>query len=176
MKILKWPAACFFFFLLLGCATPGDHAYNQGQQAFRQKDYDSAIIHLKKAIEFLPDNPEIYSKLAAAYTHGGNYGNALAAINKAIDLQTKEKMPATSAAESFALRSLIYRHKGDRQAAFRDAEKAYALNPADDPAQISLGAAHLDKGNYSAGDPIYEYLHPNGSRCPRCAHGQGCDL
>lgn len=62
---------------------------------------------------------------------------------------TRETFHGEYAASGFGIRSLIYRYKGNPDQAFTDAEKAYALNPADDPARISLGAAHLDRGNYS---------------------------
>ncbi|MBA3070874.1 MAG: tetratricopeptide repeat protein [Nitrospirae bacterium] len=61
---------------------------------------------------------------------------------------TRETIIAKEAALSFGLRSLAYRHKGSLEAALTDAEKAYSLDSANDVAQLSLGAAYLDRGKY----------------------------
>ena len=61
---------------------------------------------------------------------------------------TRETMLGKHAAASFGLRSLISKYKGDKDGAFRDAEKASSLDPANNWARISLGAACLDRGKY----------------------------
>ena len=61
---------------------------------------------------------------------------------------TREKIVLEGAASSIGIRSLIYRHKGDINKAFSDAEDASALNPSNDLARLSLGAAYLDRGQY----------------------------
>ena len=60
----------------------------------------------------------------------------------------RETMVNKEAASSFALRSIAYRHKGSPEAALPDAEKAYSLDPANEWALYSLGAAYLDRGQY----------------------------
>ena len=62
----------------------------------------------------------------------------------------REKIVLEGAASSIGMRSLIYRHKGDIDKAFSDAEMASTLNPSDDYARLSLGAAYLDRGQYDA--------------------------
>ncbi len=61
-------------------------------------------------------------------------------------LITREKIMPEGAASSIGIRSLIYRHKGDLDKAFSDAEKAYSLTSSNNWAQIPLGAAYLDRG------------------------------
>jgi len=68
-------------------------------------------------------------------------------VNKPFDkLITREIFIDKNAASSFGLRSLIHRSKGNQEGSFQDAEKAYSLDSADGWAQLSLGAAYLDRG------------------------------
>ena len=59
---------------------------------------------------------------------------------------TRETIITKEAAQSFGLRSFVYRYKGSLEAALKDAEKAYSLDSANDWAQVSLGASYLDQG------------------------------
>ncbi|NOY87592.1 MAG: tetratricopeptide repeat protein [Deltaproteobacteria bacterium] len=59
---------------------------------------------------------------------------------------TQEKIIQQTAAGSFALRSLIQRHKGNADEAFKAADQAYSLNPNDTFAQLALGSSDLDHG------------------------------
>jgi len=111
-------------------------------------DSAGAIEAYKKAVELQPNNIKPLLNLAKAYRLMGKYDDALVPVSKAIEMQTKEKITAKSAGESFGLRSLIYRHKGNKEGSFRDAEKAYSLDAADEVARLSLGTAYLDRGQY----------------------------
>ena len=78
---------------------------------------------------------------------------ALTLERKGIDkpfekLITRETIIGKNAASSFGLRSLIHRYKGNKEDSFKDAEKAYSLDSANDWARTSLGAAYLDRGQY----------------------------
>lgn len=68
-----------------------------------------------------------------------------ATIDKTV---TRETVIPKEAASSFGLRSIAYRHKGSQEAAFQDAEKAYSLDPTNDWARYSQGAAYLDQAQY----------------------------
>lgn len=68
--------------------------------------------------------------------------------NKIKKTVAREKIVLEGAASSIGIRSLIYRHKGDLNKAFSDAEMASILNPSDVYARLSLGAAYLDRGQY----------------------------
>lgn len=68
--------------------------------------------------------------------------------NKIKKTVAREKIVPEVAASSAGIRSLIYRHKKDIDKAFIDAEMASTLNPSDDWARLSLGAAYLDRGQY----------------------------
>jgi len=73
---------------------------------------------------------------------------ALTLERKGIDkpfekLITRETIIGKNAASSFGLRSLIHRYKGNKEDSFKDAEKAYSLDSANDWARTSLGGACL---------------------------------
>ena len=51
-------------------------------------------------------------------------------------------------ANTYGIRSLIYRAKGDNKNAFADAEKAYALYPEAVNTKLAYGLSKVDKGDY----------------------------
>jgi tetratricopeptide (TPR) repeat protein len=63
----------------------------KGDYAMRQKDYDTAIKEYSEAIKTSPDNPEFHANLAIALANSGKFDEALAAIDKAIQLKPGEK-------------------------------------------------------------------------------------
>lgn len=65
-------------------------------------------------------------------------------------LITRETFIGKSAASCFGLRSYIYiqKNKGNKEDSLRDADKAYALDPADDWARLSFGWALIERGKY----------------------------
>ncbi len=70
-------------------------------------------------------------------------------IDEAIEKKAmRETMFEKSAASALGVRSDLYRYKGSLEAALLDAQRAYALDPADSWACYSLGAADLDRGQY----------------------------
>jgi tetratricopeptide (TPR) repeat protein len=63
-------------------------------------------------------------------------------------LVTRETIIGKAHAPTFGLRSIIYRYKGSKEEALKDAEKAYSLDSANEWARSSLGAAYLDLGKH----------------------------
>jgi tetratricopeptide (TPR) repeat protein len=63
----------------------------RGEFALKQKNYDVAIKEYTAAIKDSPDNPENYSNIAIALTNAGKLEDALAAVDKAIQLKPDEK-------------------------------------------------------------------------------------
>ncbi len=62
---------------------------------------------------------------------------------------SRETMFGKGAAFSLGLRSDAFRQKGSLEAALQDAQKAYAIDPANSWARYSLGASYLDQGQYT---------------------------
>lgn len=119
---------------------------NIGRLFIEKNDYRRAADAYKKASELDSANPWNYFSLANVYRLMGIYDDALASANKTIELQT---IPDKTAAPAFGLRSLIYRYRGNKEEAMKDAEKAYSLDSAHDWSRVSLGAAYLDAGQYN---------------------------
>ena len=63
----------------------------RGEYALRQKNWDLAIKVFTDAIKDSPDNPDNYSNMAIALTNTGKLDEALAAVDKAIQLKPDEK-------------------------------------------------------------------------------------
>ena len=59
-----------------------------------------------------------------------------------------DKIVQEGAASRIGVRSLIHRGRGNKEESFKDAEKAYSLDSANDYARLSLGATYLDRGQY----------------------------
>ena len=128
------------------------HRAEMGNVLVEMDDYTGAIGAYKKAGELEPSADNLFN-LAKGYGLMGKYDDALASVNKAIEMQSvtgsgSTTNPDKNGAASFGLRSLIHRCKGDKEESFKDAEKAYSLNSANDLARLSLGAACLDRGKY----------------------------
>jgi len=62
---------------------------------------------------------------------------------------TREVIVLKGGAPLLSFRSLCYREKGDLESAFKDAEKAYSLNPVDEWAKSAMALAYIDKGRYN---------------------------
>jgi len=63
----------------------------RGEYALRQKNYDLAAKEYADAIKSNPNNPEYHANLAIALTNAGKPDEALAAVEKAIQLKPAEK-------------------------------------------------------------------------------------
>jgi len=62
---------------------------------------------------------------------------------------TREVVVLKDGAPFLGFRSLCYREKSDLENAFKDAEKAYFLNPDDGWAKSAMALAYIDKGRYN---------------------------
>ena len=60
----------------------------------------------------------------------------------------REAVISEKAAAPLAQRSLAHREKGNLEKFYKDAEKAYSLDPNNDGAKESLGAVYIDEGKY----------------------------
>lgn len=60
---------------------------DQGNAAFKAKNYDDAIKFYSQAIEQNPSDHTIYANRAAAYQNQGKYDDALSSAEKAISIK-----------------------------------------------------------------------------------------
>lgn len=70
-KLIKYLFFLFFSLLLFSCA--GRISFNKGEEALRNKDWDSAVQYFLKAIQREPDNPRYRLYLAKAMIEASNF-------------------------------------------------------------------------------------------------------
>lgn len=90
-----------------------------------EKTYEAAVTSLSKAIEISP-NLWFYRMRGIAYASGGEYDNALADFNKALEVNN---LGRTMAAGLIYLRGDTYFLKGENGKAFLDFEKVIQMEP-----------------------------------------------
>jgi len=87
----------------LVAAYPNDERahFTLGGYYFGQQDYDSAIMHYKKATELAPSYSPAYNILGYAYRQKEDYANSEQAFQKYIELIPNDPNPYDSLAELF---------------------------------------------------------------------------
>lgn len=71
----------------LGCsAWRGARLYQSGTNALRQGDVDASVSDLERAAELVPHASEVQNHLGLAYEADGRETDALAAFERAVDL------------------------------------------------------------------------------------------
>jgi len=96
---------------------------NIGILYMRKGDYVQAQDNYTRAIEMRPNLSEAYINHGASLIYTGDYGEALTALNTAIDLDT-EKMP-----EALYNRAMVYDRMQDYNSAYKDLKQALVLKP-----------------------------------------------
>lgn len=87
-------------------ATPEKAFVNMGKAYYRLGRYDEAAVAFKEAIKRAPNFDLPYMGLALCYNATGIYGDASAALSRAILLNPHYKGNAKKAAEDFSMRKL----------------------------------------------------------------------
>ncbi|MGI9545437.1 MAG: tetratricopeptide repeat protein, partial [Cyclobacteriaceae bacterium] len=132
--------------------------YLKGHKILRewptQQDLDNAIKLLKQALIEDPDYAEAYADLALAYLIKGSYqsnrsewvDSALILVNLAVDLSPR--LP-----EAYMARAQIYESDliNDLEAAQKDFQKAYDLDPNNSDALLNVGVNYFDHGSFEKG-------------------------
>lgn len=96
---------------------------NIGILYMRRKNYEKSDAHYKKALKMADNVAEIHINLSANYIYTGQYQDALAAANTAIEIGT-DKMP-----EVLFNRAMAYDHLKQYTKAYNDLKKALELRP-----------------------------------------------
>ncbi len=65
----------------------GFHAFQEGVQALRAKEYDRAVQAFRRAVALLPNTPRAWGNLGLALALKGEYEDAEAALQKALEIQ-----------------------------------------------------------------------------------------
>jgi tetratricopeptide (TPR) repeat protein len=105
--------------------------YNLGAEASRAGQNAEAIADLKRAIEIDPKMEPAYSGLANVYYNQKNYTEALATVDKLLELNP-------SNAEGFRIRSDVYRRMAAEAATHGDKAKVKELEAKSQQAKASI--------------------------------------
>jgi len=131
--------------------------------------YDKAITATKRAIELNPQDPKAGDKIIKVdgkTIKGWKLNDVISDIkgqegtSVVLSIERKDTTPPLEiavirenivqkeASLQFGRRSLILRYIGKKQESIKDAKQAYSLDSSDQWAQVALGAAYLDQGQY----------------------------
>jgi tetratricopeptide (TPR) repeat protein len=97
---ILWAMLCVMFcvsVLQVGCeSTPmralrGARHYAAGSEALERNQSDQAILELERAAALIPHASEIQNHLGLAYWSGGRRASALAAFERALDLDCENQ-------------------------------------------------------------------------------------
>lgn len=114
---------------------------NLGTALAEQGDYEEALEHLNKAVQFGPDHPETHFKLANALADRGNLEKAISHYYKAVELKPDHL---------YAHYNLgVFLTRQDRlKEAFSHYSEALLIKPDSADAHSGLGTVLAKQGNY----------------------------
>lgn len=107
---------------------------NLGYVFFQLGYYHRAVPYYKKAINIKPDSIR-YSGLGASYAEAGNFKEAISALKKAIELDSKGELNYINLGKA-------YREIGEYQLAISNFQEALRLNPKNASAYNGLSAVY----------------------------------
>ncbi len=113
----------------------------RGLASYSFGDINQSIRDFEKAIQYRPDDPDIYYWRGTAYFSNNNYLRAIEDFSKAIELDPDDPLP-------YYHRGLTYFNQGDYNRAIADYTRVIKINPADVVAYVSRGRAYLYKAQY----------------------------
>ncbi|CAM2946051.1 tetratricopeptide repeat protein [Helicobacter burdigaliensis] len=96
---------------------------NLGVEAYKSKDYEVAIYHLKDSIRLNPNEAKSYSNLGLVYQKTGNLAEANWANRKAIELASGRRANTIKASSYYNI-AKIYEEKGEYENALENYKKA----------------------------------------------------
>mgnify|MGYP005754051329 CR=1 FL=1 len=122
--------------------------YQQACTYEYKQDFKSAAAALEKAIVLSGNEPQLYTKLAGAYTELGEYDKALAAYAKVTELRPTDAFIYVSMGS-------IYEHKGDYKSALDSYNKAMILFPEYKYNYLNIANAQYQLKDYKSATETY---------------------
>lgn len=116
---------------------PGDVAYIDGNNLFKDRHYERAAGYFKQALDEDPRHLPALRALANSYAQLKRYDEALTVIEQAIRLDPKF-------GGHYAIRGIIYDHTGKYELAMADYERSLKLDP-----EVADGMHWLDRLLYN---------------------------
>lgn len=122
--------------------------YQQACTYEYKQDFKSAAAALEKAIAISGNEPQLYTKLAGAYSELGEYDKALAAYKKVVELKPTDAFIYISMGS-------IYENKSDYKSALDAYTKAMALFPEYKFNYLNIANAQYNLKDYKAATDSY---------------------
>lgn len=94
--------------------------YNRALYAAEKKDWDSAIMDYRKSLSIDASHPQVYMALASAYYGAQRYNEALAELNRVIELDAMN-------ARAYYSRGAILKAMGDQSGALKEMTRSCEL-------------------------------------------------
>jgi len=129
-------------------------AFENGEEKYKEKDYEGAIIDFTLALEKDPGNPEILYQRAMSYFHLKKKSLALLDMDMAVEMQPNY-------AFRYSSRAYMRDAFGDVIGAIQDYKEAIALDPEDAISYNNLGILedkmgrrNISQGYYNKADSL----------------------
>ena len=126
------------FYRGFACGNRADEATNSEA---KRLEYEKAITHYTKAIEFKPDYATAYCNRGSAYFEKGDFDNAINDYTTAIQLKPDDVI-------SYCNRGVAYTKKGEFDNASKDYTTAIQLKPDYATAYCNRGFTYTKKGDF----------------------------
>jgi len=143
-NVLKWVAICggvlwigFEFYRHFAGMAPGDVSFVDGNNLFKDGQYERAAEYFKDTLEKNPRHSSALRGLANSNVQLKRYDDALSAIERAIQITPEF-------GGNYAIRGIIYDRSGRHKLAMADYEKALKLEP-----DVAEGMHWLDRLLYN---------------------------
>lgn len=124
-----------------------EHWFQKGVTAKDKGNFDEAIKHLEKAMEYNPDDPRIYAGLGLCYAKIRNFPEAVGFYKKSLEM--KPKAPRTMLGLA-----LVYYHQGNLKKAKEIVIEALKLEPNYINGLLNLAIIYNELGNYEKVEEI----------------------
>jgi tetratricopeptide (TPR) repeat protein len=143
-KLSKWVAIIggvawisFEFYRHFAGMAPGDVSFVDGNNLFKDGQYERAAEYFKDTLEKNPRHGSALRALANSNVQLKRYDEALNAIERAIKIQPEF-------GGNYALRGIIYDHSGRHRQALQDYERSMKMDP-----EVAEGMHWLDRLLYN---------------------------
>jgi len=132
----------------------GNKAFENGEEKYKERDYEGAVIEFTMALEKDPGNPEILYQRAMAYFHLQKKSLALMDMDQAVEMQPNYSFRYSS-------RAFMRDSYGDVIGAIDDYKTAIELDPEDAISynnvgilEDKMGRREVSQGYYNKADSL----------------------
>ena len=134
----------------------GNRAFDNGEEKYKERDFEGAIIEFTLALEKDPGNPEILYQRAMSYFHLQKKSLALLDMDEAVEMQPNYSFRYSS-------RAFMRDSFGDVIGAIADYKEAIELDPEDAISYNNLGILedkmgrrNISQGYYNKADSLMD--------------------